>query len=97
MRCEACGACCREAYHVVSVSMRDPVVWKQPAFIVRRGYKFEILREGDHCAALAIDPAAPASSRYHCRIYEDRPTTCREFAAGGNHCLQARRRVGLSR
>ena len=109
VRCETCGACCREAYHVVSVSMRDPVVWKQPDLIVRRGYKFEILRDGDRCAALAVEAIATprpssakpssssSSSFYRCRIYEDRPATCREFAAGGQHCLQARQRVGLSR
>ncbi|HEX3698100.1 MAG TPA: YkgJ family cysteine cluster protein [Polyangia bacterium] len=107
--CQTCGACCREAYHVVSVSMRDPVVWKQPELIVRRGYRFEILRNNERCAALNVDtpPAGDAataddsrprpSSRYHCRIYEDRPSTCREFAAGGNHCLSARQRVGISR
>ncbi|HVR63590.1 MAG TPA: YkgJ family cysteine cluster protein [Polyangia bacterium] len=107
VRCETCGACCREAYHIVSVSMRDPVVWKQPQLIVRHGPKFEILRDGDRCAALAVEspaaapaplaPLAPPPSRYRCRIYEDRPATCREFATGGQHCLQARQRVGLSR
>ncbi|HEY2900654.1 MAG TPA: hypothetical protein VGL59_08775 [Polyangia bacterium] len=106
--CQTCGACCREAYHVVSVSMRDPVVWKQPALIVRNGYRFEILRTGARCAALNVDAVSSGdirpdgdsrpgpSSRYHCRIYEDRPTTCRDFAAGGNHCLSARQRVGFS-
>ena len=108
--CETCGACCREAYHVVSVSMRDPVVWKQPDLIVRRGHRFEILRAGDRCAALNVEESTaaitpnesgivvrPASSRYRCRIYQDRPTTCRDFSAGGNHCLSARQRLGLSR
>jgi Fe-S-cluster containining protein len=111
--CETCGACCREAYHVVSVSMRDPVVWRQPDMIVRRGYRFEMLRTDDRCAALEVDrsrscarsQAPPADhsrtpapeTRYRCGIYQDRPTTCRDFAAGGHHCLHARRRVGLSR
>jgi hypothetical protein len=90
--CGNCGACCREAYHSVSVSVRDPVVWKQPALVVRSGHRWSILREGDRCAALEI----PGDS-YRCRIYPDRPRTCREFERGGRHCLVARRRVGLSR
>ena len=114
--CLACGACCREAYHSVSVSLRDPVVWKQPGLVVREGHRFSILRAGPRCAALevegeagaarepgAVAPAhaggtglAPAGPRYHCRIYQDRPRTCREFEQGGRHCLVARRRVGLS-
>ena len=104
--CLTCGACCREAYHSVSVSVRDPVVWKQPGLMVRDGHRWSVLRAGDRCAALeataapdlASGPAAAPGSgtRYHCRIYDDRPRTCREFEQGGRHCLVARRRVGLS-
>jgi len=93
--CQLCGACCREAYHSVTVSVRDPVVWKEPALIVREGHRFEIRREGERCAALKV--AVPgATPRYACSIYDNRPNPCREFAAGGRHCLDARRRVGLS-
>jgi hypothetical protein len=98
--CATCGACCREAYHSVTVSVRDPVVWKQPALVERNGHRFEILREGPRCAALvdrrgANDPE-PGARLFTCSIYEDRPQACRDFAAGGRHCLDARRRVGLS-
>ena len=92
--CHACGACCREAYHSVTVSVRDPVVWREPALIVRNGHRFEILREGARCAALAVKP--DERTRYSCTIYENRPQPCRDFAANGRHCLDARRRVGLS-
>jgi Putative zinc- or iron-chelating domain len=98
--CATCGACCREAYHSVTVSMRDPVVWKQPALVERHAHRFEILRDGDRCAALVDRRAAPergpAERIFTCSIYEDRPQACRDFAAGGRHCLDARRRVGLS-
>lgn len=110
--CQDCGACCREAYHSVTVAMRDPVVWKQPELIVRHGHRFEIRRTGDRCAALEEQrhhlPVLGAEARqvpvlgaeerrsFACRIYEDRPRPCREFEAGGRHCLVARRRVGLS-
>jgi hypothetical protein len=92
--CQSCGACCREAYHVVSVSMRDPVVWKRPELVVRSGHRFSILRSHDRCAALEVT-GAEGHRRYACSIYEDRPQTCRDFARGGAHCLVARRRVGL--
>jgi hypothetical protein len=94
--CFSCGACCREAYHTVSVSVRDPVVWKQPGLVVRDGHRWSLLRAGDRCAALEGGRAAEERP-YHCSIYDDRPRTCREFERGGRHCLSARRRVGLSR
>jgi hypothetical protein len=95
--CRSCGACCREAYHSVTVSVRDPVVWQEPELIVRNGHRFEIRREGSRCAALEVLPApGPSGPAYRCTIYEHRPHACREFAAGGRHCLEARRRVGLS-
>ncbi|HEY4187347.1 MAG TPA: YkgJ family cysteine cluster protein [Polyangia bacterium] len=102
--CQTCGACCREAYHSVTVSVRDPVVWKQPELIVRHGHRFEIRREGSRCAALEDRRQAPPADEaraplplFSCSIYDDRPRPCRDFEAGGKHCLVARRRVGLSR
>lgn len=96
--CQTCGACCREAYHSVTVSVRDPVVWKQPDLIVRHGHRFEIRREGPRCAALEDRRATPAPPLplFSCSIYDDRPRACRDFEANGKHCLVARRRVGLS-
>jgi Fe-S-cluster containining protein len=118
--CHTCGACCREAYHSVTVSVRDPVVWKQADLVVRNGHRFEIRRRGDRCAALeengsvspnvrtdAVGPdngvaardkngGRDQTRRFACSIYEDRPLACRDFEAGGRHCLVARRRVGLS-
>lgn len=88
--CLTCGACCREAYQAVHVKRRDPVRKKQPSYIVDRVTYLEVLREGDRCAALQ------GQGPYHCVIYDDRPQTCREFTLGSDHCLTARRRVGLS-
>ncbi|MDQ3300792.1 MAG: YkgJ family cysteine cluster protein [Myxococcota bacterium] len=90
--CQTCGACCRAAYHSVEVSPRDPVIKKQPTFIVDRTTYLEIRRDGDRCAALQGTP----TTRFHCEIYDDRPRTCRDFTLGSTHCLTARRRVGLS-
>jgi Fe-S-cluster containining protein len=66
----------------------------QPGFVVDRGTYREIRREGDRCAALA--GGTPAEPRFRCVIYDDRPRTCRDFTLGSDHCLTARRRVGLS-
>jgi Fe-S-cluster containining protein len=64
--------------------------------IERHGHRFEIRREGSRCAALAPSVDERGQKRYACTIYENRPRPCREFAANGRHCLEARRRVGLS-
>jgi hypothetical protein len=95
--CQTCGACCRAAYHSVEVSKRDPVVKKQPSYIVDRTTYLEIRREGDRCSALhGGQLEGDHQTRFHCVIYDDRPKTCRDFTLGSAHCLTARRRVGLS-
>ena len=74
------------------------MVKKQPTYIVDRTTYLEILREGDRCAALRGGEydASNRSTRYACVIYDDRPKPCRDFTLGSDHCLTARRRVGLS-
>jgi len=95
--CQTCGACCRAAYHSVEVSRRDPVVKKQPTYIVDRTTYLEVIRDGDRCGALGGGTLEGEHvTRYGCVIYDDRPRTCREFTLGSAHCLTARRRVGLS-
>lgn len=95
--CQTCGACCRAAYHAVEVGRRDPVVAKRPDYIVDLGTRLELRRAGDRCAALdGGEVAATTTTRYACAIYDDRPRTCRDFTLGSEHCLTARRRVGLS-
>lgn len=94
--CQRCGACCREAYDTVDVAKRDAFVKKQPSLIVIRGDKsLGIARSGSQCAALEGGHAP--EELYACRVYEDRPRTCRDFTLGSNNCLDARRRLGLSR
>jgi hypothetical protein len=95
--CQTCGACCRAAYHSVEVDRRDPMVKKQPAYVVDRTTYLEVIRDGDRCGALdGGEPDGDRVTRYVCKIYDDRPRTCREFTLGSAHCLTARRRVGLS-
>jgi len=95
--CQTCGACCRAAYHAVEVGRRDPAVARRPDYIVDLGDRLELRRAGDRCAALGGGEVTGATtSRYACAIYDDRPRTCRDFTLGSEHCLTARRRVGLS-
>ena len=100
--CLTCGACCREAYQSVEVSKRDPFNKSHPELVVDRVSYREVLRTGDRCSQLSGGhftrdaDGAPTTTGYSCTVYDDRPRTCREFTLGSEHCLTARRRVGLS-
>jgi Fe-S-cluster containining protein len=100
--CRQCGACCRAAYDCVELAPRDVVRKRHPELVVLDGPYPQMKRSGDRCIALhggfgetASDGARPLLP-YTCRIYEDRPKSCQEFERHGEHCLTARRRVGLS-
>lgn len=93
--CCACGACCREAYGSVTIGRREPIVRAHSELVVDRGDYLELARvgpDGERCAALEGRLGA-----YTCRVYELRPAPCRDLENAGEHCLTARRRVGLSR
>lgn len=89
--CLTCGACCREAYHSVEVGARDPFVRLHPERVSRDDGRLVVTRDGPRCACLAGESGA-----YHCVVYADRPKTCRDFPLGGQSCVEARRRVGLT-
>jgi hypothetical protein len=90
--CQRCAACCREAYDCVDVQAGERLVKKHPELVTERHGRRSLRREGGHCVALASD----GPGCYRCTVYALRPRNCREFAAGGSHCLEARRRTGLS-
>jgi hypothetical protein len=90
--CLECGACCREAYHAVEVSRRDAFVKLHPERIVEVDGRLNVRRSGDRCSCLAGELGA-----FHCVLYADRPRTCRDFEQGGANCVDARRRVGLTK
>jgi hypothetical protein len=94
--CLECGACCRAAYHSVTVERDDPVVEAHPEIIVDRDDYVELRRDGDRCAML-VGGDDGGKTPYTCKIYESRPVPCRDFELGSDNCLIARRRVGLSR
>ena len=94
--CAACAACCRQAYDTVEVGPGEAVVRLHPSLVVLRGgdgapRRAELPRPGGLCVALE-----GTAGSWSCRIYADRPRTCRDFARGGRHCLDARRKLGLS-
>ena len=84
------------------MSKRDPFNKSHPELVVDRVSYREVLRTGDRCSQLSGGhftrdaDGAPTTTGYSCTVYDDRPRTCREFTLGSEHCLTARRRVGLS-
>ena len=92
--CQTCGACCREAYDSVEVSARDPVNKTHPELVVVHESHRKLRRMGNRCIALTGGDAP--TEPFACTIYPHRPRTCREFTRGSEHCLDARRKVGLS-
>ncbi|MFO0749370.1 MAG: YkgJ family cysteine cluster protein [Myxococcota bacterium] len=92
--CGDCGACCRQAFHLVPVGPTEPLVSARPDLVVHdpQGHSpYYVPRPGGFCVAL-VAPRAP----FRCGVYEERPQSCRDFAVGSRNCLEARRRVGLS-
>ncbi len=90
--CFACGACCREAFHTVVLTRRDVLRKLRPDLVTMIDGRPEMPRPEGRCPALTSDTRGHA-----CTVYDDRPTSCRDFAIGGDACLVARRRVGLTR
>jgi Fe-S-cluster containining protein len=83
------------------------IVVRGPYLEVRReGDRCAALRGGEWVSKLSREGVGENANRtpsdsgttvpYSCAIYEDRPKSCRDFENGGEHCLTARRRVGLS-
>ncbi len=74
----------------------DPVTTTHPELLRRDGDWVDLQRVpsptgcGTRCVALVGD------GPYRCRIYTDRPATCRDVEVGSEGCLFARRRVGLT-
>lgn len=92
--CFDCGACCRQAFHLVPIAPSEPLVERRPDLVVHdpQGHMpYFVPRPNGFCIALEA-PKAP----FKCSVYADRPQSCRDFALGSRNCLEARRRVGLS-
>ncbi len=94
--CGECGACCREGFNLLTVSLTDPFLKRHPELVQLRD-------DGEHCVprpsgvCVALTGDGGGGNPYRCRHYADRPENCAEFEVAGEACLEARRRVGLSR
>ncbi len=95
LRCEDCGACCREAFDVIEVTKNDPFARSHRSLlVVRHDGSLDLPRPGGRCPPLTGDGTADAP--YRCALHLERPRTCRDFTIGSDACLTARRRVGRS-
>lgn len=93
--CADCGACCRQGFGLVPVSPRSRLARERPDLVTRDAFGLHLPRPDGFCVALDRGPAD--GPPYRCRVYPLRPSGCSDFEVGGAHCLDARRRVGLSR
>jgi len=89
--CAPCGACCRQGFDRVELRPRDVVKRKHLKLVSEDRFGEYLARPKGLCVALTQGEAG-----YRCTIYRDRPRACAEFEVGGDPCLSARRRVGLS-
>lgn len=98
--CQSCAACCVVGGEVV-VSPEDPT----PRHLTRSvrgliGFAFYEAEDGHRRMARTNEGACVAlrgngSCGYSCRIYDRRPTNCREFEPGSRPCLAARSRAQI--
>lgn len=93
--CASCGACCREGFDLVHVRPRERAAKVLRAYVQETAHGLALPRPNGRCVAL--DGERADAGVHVCRFYADRPRACADFAIGGDACLAARRRVGLSR
>ena len=93
--CGSCGACCHGGFDVLEVAADDPFCQLHPELVQLQGNEMRVPRPDGVCVALAGDGGE--QSPWRCRHYDSRPKNCVDFEVGGDACLLARRRVGLSR
>jgi len=89
--CDGCGACC--CVYPVIVSEADAVL--EPRIAVE-GKRAPHDRSSIRLNAIEV-PAACCflDKQQRCDIYDTRPRICREFAAGGQQCQEARVQQGI--
>jgi Fe-S-cluster containining protein len=89
--CRSCGACCREGYDTVEIDEDEPITRTHPQLVSRGPFgRLNLARDGATCACLLA-----TAGGYSCRIYDERPNTCRDLEVGSPACRHARAKVGL--
>ncbi len=90
--CRDCGACCREGYDRVEVRPNDVVLKTRPDLVTTDASGIAYISRPDgKCRGLS-----EVGGCYTCNIYVVRPKACAELTPGGDACLAARRRIGLT-
>lgn len=98
--CQACGACCAEfdvllddgeADRLSQLPRPHKLVVQHP---LSSGQQLQFLRR-DGLTARCVALAGPLGA-CRCVIYPHRPHLCREFEAGSDQCLAARRAHGFT-
>lgn len=84
--CRTCGACCKGLLVTLEI-VGDEVV---PPWMTRDDRFFgPVMRERNgRCIALSGE----IGKQVRCRIYENRPQVCKDFAPGCSYCEDARKR-----
>lgn len=91
--CLSCGVCCFSRLETfVRVSGDDwgrlgPEAGRYAHFIGNRAY---MKMDEGHCAALEVRDSFAGNREYFCRIYSQRPQTCRDLERASSHCAAER-------
>ncbi len=94
--CRACGACCasfRVDFHASDGEVRGGHV--PAAFYDELGATLARMRGTDHAQPRCRALRGRIGEAVECVIHDERPDPCREFEAGSEACVRARRRHGL--
>lgn len=89
--CAHCGACCREGFDVVTVGEAELLL--RPDLVTHSSLGRVLARPKGRCVALC---SGGDGAPYRCGVYDERPSSCRDFELRGDACLLARQRVGRS-
>jgi Fe-S-cluster containining protein len=94
--CDGCGACCRTYPIFASKTDADlepriaSEARKLPRSLAQPGWDYQLFPLPFLSACCFLD------ENDRCAVYAARPQVCRDFAAGGPQCQEARRRAGLT-
>ena len=94
--CVECGACCASFRVDFSVHETEDMGGSVPqGLVVEVTGHTARMRGTDHAQPRCRALRGRIGEQVSCFIYEERPDPCREFEAGSDACLRARRLHGL--
>lgn len=86
--CKSCGACCcfKWSWPVLRRDRSDAT--RIPAEMQREDYPLMVTTD-NRCIALE----GKVGDKVCCKVYNDRPNSCRNFKPGSELCLEARKKI----